>query len=192
MLGLGASGAYMAFRKFQPDNILAGTLTFYLTATAWMVVRRKNRATGIFNWAALLVALVVAVAEITIGVQAHYSPTGMKYGYPPAPFLIFGSIALLAAVGDIRMLVRGGISGIPRLARHLWRMCFAWFIASASIFLARPHLFPKIFRTSGLLLLLTVLPLILMIFWLIRIRFAKGYKPKSMPRTIDLESAKAF
>jgi len=54
------------------------------------------------------------------------------------------------------MMVRGGISGTKRLARHLWRMCFALFIASASVFLARPHLFPAIFRKSGLLVLLTV------------------------------------
>lgn len=190
MLSLGASGAYMAFMKFQTGNILGGTLTFYLTATAWMAVRRKNRGTAIFNWAALLVAVAVAMTEITFGLQAHYSPTGTKFGYPPAPFLIFGAVALLAAAGDIRLLVRGGISGTPRLARHLWRMCFAWFIASASIFFARPHLFPVIFRTSGLLIFLSVLPLILMIFWLIRIRVAKAYKAKSIPRIADAYSVR--
>jgi uncharacterized membrane protein len=188
MLSLGASGAYMAFMKFQPGNILGGTLTFYLTATAWMAIRRKNRGTTIFNWSALLIALAVAITEITLGFQAHYSPTGTKYGYPPAPFFIFGGVALLAAAGDVRMLVRGGISGTPRLARHLWRMCFAWFIASASIFLARPHLFPVIFRTSGLLVFLSVLPLILMIFWLIRIRVAKVHKKKPLPAAADAYS----
>jgi hypothetical protein len=69
-------------------------------------------------------------------------------------------------------------------------MCFAWFIASASIFFARPHLFPVIFRTSGLLIFLTVLPLILMIFWLIRIRVAKAYKAKSIPRIADAYSVR--
>jgi hypothetical protein len=34
MLGLSASGAYLAFMKSQPGNVLGGTLTFYLVATA--------------------------------------------------------------------------------------------------------------------------------------------------------------
>jgi len=58
-----------------------------------------------------------------------------------------------------------------RIARHLWRMCFAWFIASASIFLARPHLFPTVLRKTGALYFLSILPLIFMIFWLIRVFF---------------------
>ena len=70
------------------------------------------------------------------------------------------------------MLVRGGISGTQRIARHLWRMCFALFVASASIFLARQQLFPTLLRKTGVLFFLTVLPLILMIFWLIRVSFA--------------------
>jgi hypothetical protein len=69
------------------------------------------------------------------------------------------------------MLLGGGVRGAKRIARHLWRMCFAWFIASSSIFLARPHLFPAVMRKTGALYLLSVLPLILMIFWLIRVLF---------------------
>jgi hypothetical protein len=51
-------------------------------------------------------------------------------------------------------------------------MCFGWFIASGSLFLARPHLFPVFMRKTGALVLLGILPLILMIFWLFRVRFA--------------------
>src|ERR1700677_4890735 len=89
---------------------------------------------------------------------------------------------LLAGAGDVRSLTRGSISGSPRLTRHLWRMCFALFIASASIFLARPQLFPAILKTTGVLALLTFLPLILMIFWLIRVRSAKPYRQKISSR----------
>jgi hypothetical protein len=98
-----------------------------------------------------------------------------------------GSVMLLAAAGDVRMLVRGGVFGAKRIARHLWRMCFGLFIAAGSFFLGpsnRPlrllsavrlgqHLPPALFSTS-LYLILTILPLILLIFWLIRVRFAKA------------------
>jgi hypothetical protein len=179
MLSMAAAGVYLAFMKSQPGNILGGTLTFYLVATAWMTARRKEQGTTVFDWVALLVVLAVGVIEVTCGLEAAKSPTGMKYGYPPGPYLIMGTVALLAAGGDIRMLVRHGISGTHRIARHLWRMCFALFIAAGSIFLARQELFPAFMRKTGMLYLLSFLPLLLMIFWLIRVRFTNAFKRKA-------------
>src|ERR1700691_3250164 len=176
MLCLSASGTYLATVKHQPGNILGGSLTFYLVATAWMTARGREGAPGIFDWAALLVVLGVAAAEWTFGVEAAMSPTGMKYDYPPWPYFIFGSVAALAFAGDVRMLVRGGVAGTKRLARHLWLMCFALFIAAASIFLARQQLFPALLQRTGVFVFLSVLPLLLMIFWLLRVRFANAYK----------------
>jgi hypothetical protein len=178
MLVLSASGVYLATLKSQPGNILGGTVTFYLVATAWMTARRRAMETSVFDWAALLVVLVVAAIEITFGIEAAIDPTGLKYDYPPGPYFFLGSVAVLATVGDVRMLVRGGISGTQRLVRHLWRMCFALFIAAASIFLARQQVFPALLRKTGVLAFLSFLPLMLMVFWLLRIRFAKAYKPK--------------
>jgi hypothetical protein len=187
MLTLGASGAYMATLKFQPGNILGGTLTFYLVATAWMAVRHSNGRTRIFDECALLVILAVAAVELACARAAAISPTGLKYDYPPGPYVIFGLVALLAAAGDLRMMRRGSILGAQRIARHLWRMCFAFFIACASLFLARPHLFPVWMRKTGMLALLSFLPLLLMIFWLVRVlytRYGKGRNLQSWKRPI--------
>jgi hypothetical protein len=170
---------YLAIMKSQPGNILGGTLTFYLVATAWITARRRDGAPGIFDWGALLVVLAVGATQVTYGIEAAMSQTGLKYAYPPGPYFFMGSVALLAATGDIRMLVRGGISGTQRIARHLWRMCFALFIAAASIFLARQQIFPAILRKTGTLVLLSFLPLLLMIFWLIRVRFVNAHKRRS-------------
>jgi hypothetical protein len=176
MMSLAATGVYLAALKHQPGNILGGTLTFYLVTTAWLTARRKEVGTGIFDWGALLIVLAVTATEVTLGLEAAMSPTGLKYDYPPGPYFFLGSIALLATVGDIRMLVRGGIAGTQRLARHLWRMCFALFIAAASIFLARQQIFPAILQKTGVLIFLSVLPLLLMIFWFFRVRFASACK----------------
>ena len=178
MLGLGASGAYMGFMKSQPTNVLAGVLTCYLVATAWVTARRRDEATRIYDFGALLVALAVGAGYTAYGLGAARSQTGLRDGVPAAMLFIMASVALLAAAGDVRMLVRGGVSGAQRLGRHLWRMCFALFIASASVFLARQRLFPAILRQTGALYLLSFLPLLLMIFWLIRVRVAKVYKKK--------------
>jgi hypothetical protein len=179
MLMLSASGVYLAIMKSQPGNILGGALTFYLVATAWITARRHEEPTSIFDWAALLVVFAIAAVEVTLGLEAAASPIGLKYGYPPGPYFFLGSVAGLATMGDVRMLLRGGISGTQRLARHLWRMCFALFIAAASIFLARQRVFPALLRKSGVLFLLSFLPLILMIYWLVRVRLGSTYKKKT-------------
>jgi len=54
-------------------------------------------------------------------------------------------------------------------------MCFAFFVASSSLFLARQQYFPELMRRTGTLYLLSFLPLLLLVFWLIRVRFAKAY-----------------
>jgi uncharacterized membrane protein len=181
MLSLATSGVYLAIMKSQPGNIMGGTLTFYLVATAWMTARRRDGRTGIFDWGAFLMALTIAAAIVTFGIGAATSPTGLKYGYPVGPYVFLGSVAVLATAGDVRMLVRGGVYGTQRIARHLWRMCFAFFIAASSIFLARAHVFPVLMRKTGMLYLLSFLPLILMIFWLVRIRFKKTFEKRPMP-----------
>lgn len=179
MLCLSLSGVFLAVMKSQPGNIIGGTLTFYLVSTAWLIARRKEGETSILDWGGLLIALGLTAVEMTWGVQAAMSPTGFKYDYPPGPYFFMGTVALLATAGDIRMLMRGGVFGRQRIARHLWRMCFAWFIASASIFLARQHLFPAFMKRTGMLMLLSVLPLLLMVFWLVRVRFANAYQGSS-------------
>jgi hypothetical protein len=188
MLTMSACGAYLAILKSQPGNILGGTLTFYLVATAWMTASRRTFETGIFDWGALLVVFVLAAVQVTYGIEAATSQTGFKYGYPPGPYFFLGSVAVLATIGDVRMLVRGGIAGTQRLARHLWRMCFAWFIAAASIFLARQHIFPVLLRKTGVLYVLSFLPLLLMIFWLVRVRFTNARKKMSLPLRGDVYS----
>lgn len=190
MLVLGISGAYMAVMKWQPGNILGGIFTCYLVATSWTAAKHKQVSTGIFDWGALVLILVLTAVELVLGIEAAASPTGMKYGYPPGPYFFIGSVALIALAGDIRMLLRHRISGTQRITRHLWRMCFAFFVASASIFLARAHLFPAFIRRTGTLYLLSFLPLVLMVFWLIRIRFTKAFKESAVPyRTHEVRTA---
>ena len=178
MLMLSVTGTYMALLKHEPGNVMGGSITFYLVVTAWLAARREQSKTSPWDWGALLLVLGVAAFEFSYGTQAAMSPTGMKAGYPPGPYFIFGSVAVIAAIGDIRMLVRGGIFGVQRIARHLWRMCFALFVASASIFLARPQLFPSILQRMGVLYLLTFLPLLLLIFWMIRVRLAPYFRSR--------------
>lgn len=169
MLLMASAGVFLAIAKSRPGDELGGALTLYLVVTSWSIARRRNGKPGVFDWVALAVAIALVILTATWAVEAATSPTGMKNGYTSGPFVFLGSIGLIAITGDIRMLVRGGVSGVGRIARHLWRMCFALFIASASIFLARQRLFPHFMRASGTLYFLSFLPLVVMIFWLFRV-----------------------
>jgi hypothetical protein len=57
---------------------------------------------------------------------------------------------------------------------HGLRKSFGATVALDGVFLARQQLFPALMRKTGTLLLLSFLPL-LMIFWLIRIRFKNAH-----------------
>jgi hypothetical protein len=169
MLSLGASGAYLAFMKSEMDNVIGGVLTIYLVPTSWMTAGRRDGQTGTFDWVALLVPLAVAAGLVIIGLgEARRSES-------PLGSFVTASLALLLAAGDVRMFLRG-LSGTQRIARHLWRMCFAWFVAAISVFQARQEIFPVILRKTDLLVFLTYLPLLLMIFWLVRVLFTKAFK----------------
>lgn len=186
MLILAVTGAFIAYTKSQPGNIIGGLLTLYMIATAWMAARRKDEQTGISDWVALLFAFSVGTASIAYGFKAANGQT--DDGVPAGMDFFLGFVILLAAAGDIRMLARGGVSGARRIARHLWRMCFGLFIASGSFFLGRQRIFPEFVRKSNVLVFLTILPLMLLVFWLIRVRFTNLYKGKPLLRPSEASS----
>jgi hypothetical protein len=188
MLTMGVFAVYLAITRHQPSNIGGGFLTVYLIGTAWLTARRRDGETSRFDWVALLIPLALGILLWMNGVKVLRSGADSSDGVPVGMNFFMGSICLLAAAGDVRMLVRGGVAGTKRIARHLWRMCFGLFIASGSFFLGpsnRPlrllstvgigkYLSPALFSTS-LYIIVTMLPLILLIFWLVRVRFTNAY-----------------
>jgi hypothetical protein len=153
------------------------------------------------DWVALLIPLVLGILGWMGGIKVLRSGATSQDGVPVGMTFFMGSVCLLAAAGDVRMLLRGGVLGATRIARHLWRMCFGMFIAAGSFFMGpnnRPlrlltrvglgqHLSPALFSTN-LYLVLSVTPLVLLIFWLVRVRFANAYQEKSMPASGDAYS----
>lgn len=167
MLVMSTSGAIMAALMPERISVIAGMLTFYLVVTALLTVRRGLN----FAWidiAAMLFGLVVALLSITFAIQGL--STGNADELAPMGF-IFGTVALLATAGDMRMLLRRGIPWAQRIARHLWRMCLALWIAAASFFLGQADVFPETIRIMPLLCTPVLLVLLLMFYWLVRVLF---------------------
>ena len=172
----------------QPGTIVGSIFTIYLVATAWATVRRNEGTIGRFEKVAFLVVTGCAASNMIAGYLASHSPTGRYLGYPAMLYYVFGSIMTLAALGDLKLILRGGISGAPRIARHLWRMCYALFTASGSFFLGQQKVMPAFMHGSPILVVLGIAPLVFMIFWLFRVRFGSAYKNSAVDRIRDGES----
>jgi hypothetical protein len=154
----------------QRANVLAGMLTLYLVVSAWLAVRHKDVVAGRPDIAGLIVALTTAVIGVVWAVQASYTPSGTLDGSPPQAFYVFIILGTFAALGDLKLILKGRLSGTPRLRRHLWRMCAALFIAAGSFFLGQQRVMPVWMRGSPWLFVPTFAPFVWMVFWLIRLK----------------------
>jgi hypothetical protein len=174
MLVMSGIGACVA--PFLPDrgSAVVGAFTFYLTASAWMTVKRKAGSVGAFEKVTLVAVVACAAVAFTLGLEAVNSPTHEVDGNSANTLFVFGSVMALAAILDVRVILRGGICGIPRIARHIWRMCVALLIATVSFFLGQQKVMPAFLQGSPLLVALAIAPLPFMIFWLIRVRLGRG------------------
>ncbi len=177
MMIMAGASIYLALVLPMAISILVGVFTIYLVATSWMAARRQDERVNPFHYVALVIALGVAAGGVFFGLEAQNSPDGLKDGLPAFPHYFFAGLALLAAAGDAVMIARRGISGKQRIARHLWRMCFAYFIAAGSLFTGPgASAFPKAIQDTGLLAAPEPIILIVMLFWLVRVLATKWYK----------------
>jgi hypothetical protein len=171
MLTMSAAGLLISvFITPIAANIMGGSLAFYLSATAWLVVLRKPAETGRLEIAAMIWGLAVAATGIGFGLLALSGPKGMFDQFPAVGYIVFANIALVASLADFRMINRGGYTGALRLTRHLWRVSLAFFMATGSFFFGQPKFVPVFLRETGLYIVAGLLPLGLMLYWLIRVR----------------------
>jgi uncharacterized membrane protein len=166
MMVVAITGTVMGALLFEMAAVIPGLLTFYLVLTSLLTVHRPVALK--FSWVdfgAMLMGLAVSIASFSYGFIAEGQPTVL--------YIIFGAVALLATLGDIRMILARKIQGTQRIARHLWRMCVALFLASISLFIGQSQVFPELLRNSGLLPILVFLVLFLMFYWLVRVLFTQ-------------------
>ena len=176
ILVMAASGAVIAFQRGIMLSTANGILVCYLVASSWMTVRRPPGVVGWFDKVALLVAVAVAVALVIFGMEAGASANGIKDGFPAPVFYFFASVATAAAAMDVRMLCQGGVSGAPRIARHLWRMGFALFMATAAFFLGQSRHLPESLQTPVFIIGPVVAVVLLVGYWLVRVLAGRGYR----------------
>ena len=151
----------------------AGMLALYLVVTAWLTVWRKAGTVAGYETAAAAGAVGTAALTALFGMHAAQSASGTYGGYGASDYYVFAGVFALAAAADLRMILRGGSSGVGRIMRHLWRMCAALFIAAGAFFFGQQRVMPEFMQGSPLLAVPPFATLGLMVFWLLRVRLAK-------------------
>ena len=184
MLVMAAFAAYLAVA--MPDqlvNVFIAVFTTYLVTTAWFAARRRDGESGLGERIALLVAICLCAPFAVLSFQ-------LALGLPPlfksaVPFkgavLIaiysFTAVLLIAVLGDARVVFGGGVSGTSRIARHLWRMCLGLTLAAGSAFTnGFARFLPGPYHVPLAFFLPQFVPLILLIYWMIRVRLTDWYR----------------
>jgi hypothetical protein len=156
-------------------NSSAALMTSYLVITSLTTVKPPAVASRWLHLGAMLVAFAVGVIDLSFGFGA-LANGGSRNGVPAFPFFLFGIVGLSGSAGDLRVMRSGALQGASRLARHLWRMSFALFIAAMSFFLGQAKVIPKPIRIPGLLALPVLAVLVTMLYWLWRARGRRTFR----------------
>jgi uncharacterized membrane protein len=139
MLVMAVFACYLAVAlPAQIPNLLIAVLTIYLIMTAWLTVRRTEPAIILVDRMALAFILCLFAPfgilsfQLAAGLQPFLKSSVALVGPVRVAIFSFTLIIACAAIGDARLLMRGGIAGRARIARHLWRMCLGLTFAAGS------------------------------------------------------------
>ena len=177
MLTMASTGAALAVLhgEWMVINTSAAIMSGYLVVTAFTTVRPVTAVTRRIERGAMIVALTVGATMLTLGTEA-IARGGNREGIPAFPFFLFGLVGLFGGIGDFRRLRSAPPRGSVRIVRHLWRMCFALFIAAMSFFFGQADVFPKPYRIMPLLALPPFAVLGTMLYWVWRVRVRRSVR----------------
>ena len=171
-----ATAVSPALDKDRWTNTTAGAFTLYLLATAWVAVRRRPAQVGRFEIVATAIPLGIIVMAACLAVHYVGRPTPEDF----ATVYVFAGISALAVTCDIVMILRHGLVGPARIARHLWRMSAALFVATGSFFMGQQKFLPEPIRGTFIPMLPVFAVLALLIFWMFRVRLSRAFRPQAV------------
>jgi hypothetical protein len=175
MLVLGITASLLEPYRSPPGSPIGGIIVCYFVATSWVAARRRDGTTGKFEILACAAALALGGLTVWGGLKGATTPAGA------GPVFAIGGLCLLAGFLDLNAILRAKLTPAQRIARHLWRMCFAFFIATGSFFLGQQDVLPAAVRGSPILFVLAFAPFAVMAFWLVRVRLPKTLARLKLP-----------
>jgi len=118
MMVMLVSGIAAAYLKNSIDDMMLGVIVMYTVFTAWLTVHHKKNEPGLMEISALIWVVGFAITAFAISM-------GWQEVQAPIAYVMWGGLAILFALGDIRNLYHSGLSGTQRIIRHVWRIGFS-------------------------------------------------------------------
>jgi len=184
MLVMAAFAAYLAVvMPGQLVNVFIAAFTTYLVTTAWFAARHRDNQAGLGERIALLVGLCLCAPfailsfQLAFGLPALFKSAVPFKGAVLIAIYSFTAVLLIAVLGDAKVVFGGGTVGTSRIARHLWRMCLGLTLAAGSAFTnGFARFLPGPYHVPLAFFLPQFVPLILLIYWMIRVRLTDWYR----------------
>jgi hypothetical protein len=170
-----AFAAMIYLMSGRVGSAIGALIAPYLAFTGLTTVRPLGERWRWLDAAGVVVVAAVAVFSLMGGVEA-VQLGGSREGVPAPMLFLFAAVAILAGAGDIRVMRNGPLTGTARIARHLWRMCYAMWIATGSFFIGQMDEFPRILQHPLFYVPPAIVPLIAMFYWLWRIRVRRSLR----------------
>jgi hypothetical protein len=178
MLFMGVFACWLAIAMpDQSANFLGGLFALYLVMTAWFTIRRPDHAVGPPVWIGLAVALALFAPlgliafDLLTGTPLPFKSAVPFKGPVAIAFCVVTVVIGIAAVMDLKVILAGGVAGVARISRHLWRMGLGLALAYGSGFTnGFARLLPGPYHVPMVFFLPQFLPIVLLLFWLVRVR----------------------
>ena len=164
MVSMAIPGGFMAYMAGKPFDVLSSLMTCYMVLTGFTAFKSPARYIPI---GLMFVAGVCLTAYLSVELYAVFTNIRATDA-PPGAGYVFATILALALLGDYNRF-RQPYRPDQIKMRHVWRMNFGLLVATVSFFGARPHLFPVWMQTSGLLVLLAFAPILVLVYWRIKL-----------------------
>lgn len=175
MLVLGTSGIIIALAKNIPLSMLNGGLVCYLVLSSFITISAKTNFKSIINRPLFgFGLLLIAGYSYYFYVAVKSSPEQIG-GFGPGAFAVFGLITFYALCEDVYFMLCNSMSSKVALIRHLWRMLFPLFMATAAVFLGQAKLFPAILAQNGTLFIPVVFVVWSLFYWIVKVGFQKKW-----------------
>jgi hypothetical protein len=183
---IATSIAVAGISAYEGKSIAGGVVIAYFVITAYTTVKPFGSVGRRLDIALMVLAFALAAAGYRVAFIALGRPGHQINGVPAGMMFFLNTITLLAAVGDLRM-IRVGVQGTRRLARHLWRMSFALFIATGSFFIGQMKFIPEPMRNVPVLFAIGVSPLVILLYWMWRVRLKRSLRGLTTARPIEAQ-----
>ena len=171
MLIMSSTGALLAALNGEKLNIVAGCLTFYLVATAYLVVHPLKKNDRLYNTLLMVFGLMVGVSGMIVATSILNDGGTKIDGQPTQVLVVFSAIALLASVSDLRIVYSNRLKRKKKFIRHIWRMGASMLMATAFFFLGQSQVIPEEICNMAVLIPPVLLVLLLTLYLAVRVQF---------------------